>query len=123
GGGGDHHGQTANDAIYAEAKAYEGTSTRAGPDHGNEACAWAVNNVLVRAIGHKIGTNTNLVSSVEAGLGHEGFQVSHGNAKAGDIVIAPGDHIGICMGGGRVLSNSSSRAKFVWWSDLNFDGY
>uniref|UniRef100_A0ACD5H122 Uncharacterized protein n=1 Tax=Desertifilum tharense IPPAS B-1220 TaxID=1781255 RepID=A0ACD5H122_9CYAN len=47
-------------------------------------------------------------------------------AEAGDLVIAYEEaHIGIALTAGcsRVLSNSSSRACFVWESDVDFDGY
>ncbi|MCA9517870.1 MAG: hypothetical protein KC635_23180 [Myxococcales bacterium] len=113
------------DEIYAAAKAYAGTSTADGPGGGNVACAWAVNHVLKNAIGHAIGSNTNLVDSVEAGLRREGKQVSRGKAQAGDVAcIGHGAHahIGIVMGGGSILSNSSSKASFSWWSDMSFSG-
>lgn len=113
-----------NSAIVAAAESYRGTSTAKGPDGGNLACAWAVNNILQQAIGRKIGANTNYVPSVLAGLKLVGKSVPQAEAQAGDIVIAPNTgHIGIYLGGGRVLSNSSSRAAFVWESGINFDGY
>jgi peptidoglycan hydrolase-like protein with peptidoglycan-binding domain len=113
-----------NAAIAAAAESYRGTSTAKGPDGGNLACAWAVNNILQQAIGRKIGANTNYVPSVLAGVKLVGQSIPQAEAKAGDIVIAPNTgHIGIYLGGGRVLSNSSSRAAFVWESGINFDGY
>lgn len=116
--------QSINQKIYAAASSYEGTSTVKGPDGGNKACAWSVNNILQDAIGHKIGSNTNYVPSVEAGLQVAGQLVKRDEAEAGDIVVA-GDqsHIGIYMGGGVVLSNSSSKKAFRWRSGIDFDGY
>lgn len=102
--------------IADATRRYMGTSTRSGPDGGNLACAWAVNNVLKNAGLAKIGTNTNLVRSVEDGLkAGRGQQVSAAQAKPGDIVIwpAPRSHIGIMMENGKVANNSSSRASFT----------
>lgn len=102
--------------IADATRRYMGTSTRAGPDGGNLACAWAVNNILKDAGLAKIGSNTNLVRSVEDGLkGGRGQQVSAAQAKPGDIVIwpAPRSHIGIMMENGKVANNSSSRASFT----------
>ena len=113
-----------NQQILADAVAYRGTSTRAGPSHGKLACAWAINSVLRRATGKTIGTNTNYVPSMETALkGGKGHRVATKDALPGDIVIAPNaGHIGIYLGNERVLSNSSSSASFSWESSLNFDG-
>lgn len=114
-------------AIAAANEAYRGTSTVSGPDGGNKACAWAVNNILANAGLSKIGNNTNLVRSVEAGLqSGRGQQISQGEAVPGDLVISgPASHIGICVNNGctRVLSNSSSRAAYVWESGFDYDGW
>jgi hypothetical protein len=105
----------------------KGMDTSAGPDGGNLACAWSVNKVLKKATGKTIGSNTDYVPSVEGALqGGEGIQVGRTKAVAGDIVIAGNQaHIGICQNAGctRVLSNSSSRAKFSWESDTDFGGF
>ncbi|MFO0750589.1 MAG: peptidoglycan-binding protein [Myxococcota bacterium] len=109
-----------NEKIYHTAMAWYGHDTYAGPDHGVNACAWIVNKVLNAAIGRTFGTNTNLVSSVEADLEHHADRIDGpGHAKRGDIVIVPASHIGICIGG-QVLSNSSSRHAFKWISDFSF---
>lgn len=115
---------SANDRILSAARGYVGTSTRSGPGGGNVACAWSVNNILSRAGIQKVGANPNLVSSVESSLrSGRGTQVSPSQARPGDIVVAPNSHhIGIYMGNGRVMSNSSSRAAFQWNSGINFDG-
>jgi hypothetical protein len=82
---------------------------------------------LKKATGKTIGDNTDYVPSVEAALeSGEGIQVGRSKAVAGDIVIAGSQaHIGICQNSGctRVLSNSSSRAKFSWESDTDFGGF
>jgi phage protein D len=115
-----------NGRIAQAALAARGTDTSAGPDGGQNACAYAVNNfVLQPALGTTIGSNTVYVPSVEEGLIAQGAQqVPPGQEQAGDIVIASGQaHIGVYLDNGRVLSNSSSRAVFAWESDRDFDGY
>jgi RHS repeat-associated protein len=115
-----------NPAIYEAAINYRGSSTTAGPSGGRKACAWSVNNVLRNAGLGVIGKNSNLVNSVEADLlaGRGTLILDSSNARAGDIAIMPGQHIGICITDGctRVLSNSSSKATFKWESGTNFDG-
>lgn len=115
-----------NAAIVAAATKLRGMSTAEGPDGGNNACGWTVNKVLQEAGIAPIGENPNYVPSVvEALQGSRGKAISRDAAKAGDLVIAAGEsHIGIGMTDGctRVLSNSSSRARFQWESDLDFDG-
>jgi hypothetical protein len=105
-----------NERIDAATKKYMGTSTRSGPDGGNLACAWSVNNILKDAGFKKIGSNTNLVKSVEADLKNgRGTPVTAAQAKPGDIVIwpAPRSHIGIMSDNGKVANNSSSKASFT----------
>ncbi len=115
-----------NAAIVAAATKLRGMSTAEGPDGGNNACGWTVNKVLQEAGIAPIGENPNYVPSVvEALQGARGQAISRDAAKAGDLVIAAGEaHIGIGMTDGctTVLSNSSSRARFQWESDLDFDG-
>lgn len=93
---------------------YMGRSTAAGPDGGNLACAWSVNNILSNAGLQKVGSNPNYVPSVEQALrGGRGTPIESKDASPGDIVIWPnGHHIGIAMGNGQVANNSSSRASF-----------
>jgi cell wall-associated NlpC family hydrolase len=114
-----------NQRVMQAAEELRGMSTRNGPGGGNVACAFAVNKVLARAGVPTLGANPNYVPSVEEALrGGRGRQVSPSEARPGDIVVSPGQsHVGIYLGEGRVLSNSSSRAAFRWESGLNFDGY
>jgi len=129
--GGDGKGKVPagqiNQRIYNSARGAYGQSTASGPAGGNEACAWQVNRVLAQSGIAPIGSNPDYVPSVESALqGGRGSAISPNQAQAGDIVIAGGQqHIGICMNNGcsQVLSNSSSRAAFVWKSDRNFDGF
>jgi LysM repeat protein len=112
-----------NNRIKDAAENYRGRSTAAGPDGGNNACAWSLNNVLRNAGVSSLGSNPNWAPDVEASLKQRGVLINPADAQPGDIVMA-GDqsHVGICLGNGRVLSNSSSNASFSWESGLNFDG-
>ncbi|MEO0519226.1 MAG: hypothetical protein AAF171_18200 [Cyanobacteria bacterium P01_A01_bin.116] len=116
-----------NQSIYEAMGNMGGFDTSAGPDGGNLACAWAVNRVLENAGIQPLGTNPNYVPSVEADLqSGRGSQISQSDARAGDIVIEGSQtHIGICLNDGctQVRSNSSSRARFAWDSDFNFNGF
>ncbi len=109
-----------NARIADAAKNYMGTSTAAGPDGGNLACAWSVNNILSNAGLAKVGSNPNYVPSVEAALQNgRGVAVAQKDLKPGDVVIFPnGHHIGIYMGNGKVANNSSSHAAFVNLSNI-----
>jgi hypothetical protein len=109
--------------IASAATAYMGTNTSAGPDGGNLACAWAVNNVLKSAGIAPVDGNSvdEMETALENGRGVEVENQS--NARAGDLVIQNNDvmsHVGICQNDGctRVLSNSSGRASFTNVSDV-----
>jgi hypothetical protein len=109
--------------IAAAAASYTGASTSAGPDGGNLACAWAVNNVLQSDGITPIDGNS--VPAMETALENgRGTLVDQSQAQAGDIVIEGNDgHVGICQNTGctSVISNSSSNATFTWVSNVNFN--
>jgi len=112
--------------LYASAMAAykEQRSSAAGPDGGNLACAWAINNFCIIPNGLKpISSNPNYVPTVEAALkSGRGQLVSRAEAIPGDIWVAPNTaHIGICTEQGctSVLSNSSSKAKFTWLDKID----
>ncbi len=113
-----------NDKILKAAEGFSPKSTADGPGGGNVACAWAMNIVLKNAIGRTIGSNTNSVTLIVAALeGGEGTLVQRGQEQPCDLVISPnGHHIGVYLGSGKVLSNSSSAAAYVWKSGLDYDG-
>ena len=106
---------TLNERVADATRRYRGTDTSRGPDRGNKACAWAVNNILKNAGVKTLGRNPNWVPDVEADLKNgRGTRVSLSEARPGDIVIWPGQqHIGIMSDGGRVASNASSNATFT----------
>ncbi len=94
----------------------------AGTQNGNLACAWAVNHVIEKAGISKLGGDTLAVDGIEAALqGGRGQRITdRSQAKAGDIALIPGKHIGICLNDGctEIKSNASSGpASFRWISD------
>lgn len=108
--------------VCSAANAYRGSSTVAGPDGGNKACAWAVNNVLTQGGVRSIGTSN--VAQMESLLKQgRGSLIAQASATCGDIVIEAGQsHVGICLNAGctQVISNSSSKKTFSWISDISF---
>jgi hypothetical protein len=109
--------------IAAAAAAYYNTDTSAGPDGGNKACAWAVNNILQNDGIAPLGDGVSVASMWDAlQYGGRGTPVDQSSAQAGDIVVWKTDtvsHVGICYSAdcSQVISNSSSRATFS-----NFSG-
>ena len=116
-----------NQAIVNAALELRGMSSAEGPDGGNNACAWSINRVLKKAGIKPLGENPDYVPSLVYALkGGRGQPVERAEAKPGDLVIAYEEaHVGVGLDEGctTVLSNSSSRASFVWKSDTDFDGY
>jgi hypothetical protein len=123
-------GNATEQKIVQAINAHYGASSAGGPDQGNEACAYELNQVLQSAIDKKIGVNTNSVPSVETALeSGDGTQIHPEQAHAGDIVVfrgTRGEHIGFCTNDGcsQVISNSSSKASFTWVSSRSYyDSY
>jgi Type IV secretion system pilin len=116
--------------ILSATLAYENQSTSAGPEGGNKACAWAVNNILRNANVTPVGDNS--VKNVENALVRgRGARISQSDTVGGDLVLLvgartrsgrEGNHIGVCLNNGctQVLSNSSSAKAFRWRSGPTF---
>jgi hypothetical protein len=115
--------------VFAKAETFVGHDTAVpGTDHGNLACAWAVNEVVRLALGRPIsGGNTNGLGTSEM---HDVLEAHHTKlsgaeqAKPGTIVISPTvgtnhGHVGIVgtatggVGDTQIFSNSSRTAKFA----------
>lgn len=113
--------------IFKAAQASKGQSSRSGPGGGSVACAWCINTLVLPKAGVKtIGSNPNLVDSVEAALqGGRGKRIEPRTAAGpGDIVImgkGQRAHIGIYVGNGLTLSNFSSKKYFGW--EATFEAY
>lgn len=124
-------GDDINAKMFAEAKAFVGhdTSNVPGTDHGNLACAWAVNQVTHLALGKPISADAHGGN----GLGTDGIFAalkahhtrlnSESDAKPGTIIIAPTvganhGHVGIVgattggVGDTLVYSNKSRPGVF-----------
>jgi len=114
------NGNATQQKIVNAINAHYNESSAGGPGGGNVACAYEVNRVLQDSIGHKVGSNPNLVASVEADLqSGAGQRIGAQWAHAGDVIVFRGtsnDHIGFCLNDGcsQVLSNSSSQSRFRW---------
>jgi Phage tail lysozyme len=105
---------------------YKGMDTSAGPGSGREACVYAVNRVFEKAGLTPPWGTAEFVPTAETGLVSSGAKlVPAGQEKPGDIVIGDNGtngHIGIVIGSDKVLSNSSSAAKYIWESELQMGG-
>lgn len=110
-----------NQRIAQAAQAMRGFDTSSGPGRGRVACQWAVNRVLEKAsVRNPWGSQTDYAPTAEQVLrSGAGTPIPLGQAQPGDVIFMCGsdgtpEHVGVCIGSGRALSNSSSRAKFVW---------
>ena len=113
-----------NIGVAKAAESEVGMNTAEGPDAGNNACVYAVNKVLQKK-GIKIpwvkpdGTLSEYVPYVKEVLDKKGTRLD--GPQPGAIVIMQDNyknpseaypHIGIVQEDGRIISNSSSRARF-----------
>ena len=118
-----------NQRIYKAALAFRGTSTANGPDGGANACAYAVNQVLIKAGLQPLANNSYSVDECVAALnaGQGTLITNPAQVENGDLFVqglgnsASGQkHIGIVVGQSSdpssiiLLSNSSSQAAFSW---------
>lgn len=113
--------------IYQAGLSNKGKSSAAGPDGGNQACAWSLGKFCILPAGlQKLGDGpfgSNAVAGVLAALAAgRGRKVPIEEIVPGDIwADAAGcKHIGIFIApkGARVLSNSSSNRAFMWEDSL-----
>lgn len=116
--------------ISSAVQQYAGTNTSSGPDGGNKACAWAVNNILAESGIAPIDGNSVALMQQQLQNGRGDFVGTDrdlSNTRQGDIVIwktSTMSHVGICEDDGcaRVASNSSSNASFVNVTSASFNG-
>jgi len=92
-----------------------------GTLHGAYACAWAVNQILVKAGLSPLGVNQIFVPSMEISLlGGRGVQINQRDTIPGDLVIENRqNHIGICanLGCSEVYSNDTSHHNYTQNTD------
>lgn len=110
-----------NKLIYESARKSAGvlsTAKAPGTEGGNLACAWVVNEVVKKALGHPIGGDTSTADMHRALKGGKGSEVPENQATPGAIIISPTvsetnhGHVGILGEAGCIYSNSSAHAKF-----------
>ena len=116
--------------IAAATQQYMNTDTSSGPDGGNKACAWAVNNILRESgIAPVDGASVaEMQAELRSGRGTlVGTDSNLANTQQGDIVVwktSTMSHVGICENDGcsRVASNSSANARFTNITSASFNG-
>lgn len=114
-----------NERILKAALAVKGTASGDSEVPARVACAWCINKLVLP----KAGLNTigdarvdHVKDALAAGRGRR--RATLGSAIPGDIIImGSGEraHIGVYLGNGKTLSNSSSKATFTWVG--TFDDY
>ena len=114
-------GSTGSSALAAAAVALKGKSTKDGPDGGRNGCVYAVNKVYKQAGITPPWGSSVYVPDAESKMQKSGYQqVSYASRRPGDIMVMydkkspPQAHIGVVLGNGNVLSNSSGKASFSW---------
>lgn len=112
-------------ALLEQADAFVGYSTKKGPGKGNVACAWLMSKVLGAAGlvpgGWMEAGALRLTKRMEQEFGWRKVpanapakrgSMKTADMKPGDIIYwSPSDHVGIYLGDGMAMSNSSSAAK------------
>jgi cell wall-associated NlpC family hydrolase len=113
------------EALLEQAGTFQGASTKKGPGRGNVACAWLMSKVLASAGLVPPGWMEVGALRLTQRLGKEfGWQKIPANAlpnrgsmsptdmKPGDLIFwSPSHHVGLYLGEGMAMSNSSSSAK------------
>jgi hypothetical protein len=110
--------------IANEASQFWNISSESGPDRGNLACAYMVNKVLERTLGHKYGSDPDTVNSVRTDLLQHGARIIPiQQAQPGDLALSFNDaslkdiggataHIGIFLTPSLIIANSSQNRRF-----------
>jgi hypothetical protein len=118
-----------NAAIYQSALANNGkldSSKIAGTEHGNLGCAWAVNEVVRQALGHKIGGGLSTDGLYDSLKGGKARETKITKATRGSIIISPSQgethgHVGIV--GEKKLIYSNRSADGIFSQNYNFDSW
>jgi lysozyme len=118
--------QRLNELVFQAAQEADGTLNTdvPGTEHGNLACAWAINEVVRRALGKPIGGGLSTIAVSDI-LKRSHHAVDVSQITPGTIIVSPTEgrvhgHIGIVgtlapggVAGSRpILSNRSSNATF-----------
>ena len=106
---------TATQKILAATKAFIGHNTRGlkgAP--AREECVAAVQQILDNAGLSEIANKTLDVPEFEAALPFSGYARTSNPVPGDFVIIGNQDHIGVYLGNGLMVSNSSTPGKFVW---------
>ncbi len=121
GGGGPGRGGGSGSSLASAAQRLKGMSSREAPGGGENGCVWAVNKVYKAAgITPPWGASMYVPDAEKKMVGAGYQQVSYGQRQPGDVMVMydrqspPQAHIGVVLQNGKILSNSSSKAKFSW---------
>lgn len=121
------NGKTVNQILIESYGKLGGFSSRSGPGGGNVACVWAINKLFTQGgISPLWGSALAVFQCRNAMKASQfGRQIRVGSELPGDMTMVLNSdgfagHIGLVIGQGRTVSNSSSRAAFVWFSSLFF---
>jgi hypothetical protein len=124
-------GDDINAKVFAKAQEFVGHDTSEVPltEHGNLACAWAVNEVARLALGKPISADAKGNNGLDTGGLFAALKKNHTQVQspsAGAIIISPTPpsgrvhgHVGIVgqiagnFDNTKIFSNSSSKAKFA----------
>jgi cell wall-associated NlpC family hydrolase len=106
---------TATEKILAATKAFIGHNTRGlkGAPARDE-CVAAVQQILDNAGLSEIGHGTLGVAAFEAALPFSGYVKTNHPVPGDFVIIGDQDHVGVYLGNGMMVSNSSTPGKFVW---------
>jgi hypothetical protein len=122
-------GDDINAKVFAGAQDFVGHDTSKAPltEHGNLACAWAVNQVARRALGKPISADAKGNNGIDTGGLFAALKKHHTQVQspvAGCVIISPTPpsgkvhgHVGfvgqVTGDTTKIFSNSSSKAKFA----------
>ena len=119
-GPGPGNGGGAN-SLASAAESLRNMSTSGGPDAGQNGCVYAVNKVFKKAGIEPPWGASVYVPDADTKMQSAGWQqVSYADRRPGDVMVMhdrkspPQAHIGVVVGNGNVLSNSSGRAAYNW---------
>ena len=123
----DPNGKTVNQILIESYQTLGGFSSRSGPGGGNVACVWAINKLFTQGGISPLWGGALAVNQARSAFqaSPNGVQIRVGTEQPGDISLCLRSdgfqgHIGLVTGRNSTVSNSSSRAAFVWRSSLFF---
>ena len=106
---------SSTEKILAAAKAFIGQNTRGLRQAPyRDECVAAVQEILHRAHLAIIADGTLGVPNFETQLPHSGYERTDHPVPGDFVVLGNQDHVGVYLGDGQMVSNSSTAGKFSW---------